>query len=91
MLEFRCKGPEVIDRSLFCEGVRHHLVIFQSFVNKSKLRLKMTVTTRVELIGRLGDNPTLRDLKTGERKARTTWHTVEIFGKGKGCKALQKP
>ena len=63
---------------------------------------------QVELIGRLGDNPLLRDLKTGERvcvirlatseswkdangerKDRTTWHTVEIFGKGK-VNAIEK-
>ena len=63
---------------------------------------------RVELIGRLGDNPTLHDLKNGERvcvirlatseswkdangerKERTTWHTVEVFGKGK-VNAIEK-
>ncbi len=63
---------------------------------------------QVELIGRLGDNPTLRDLKNGERvcvirlatseswkdakgerKERTIWHTVEIFGKGK-VNAIEK-
>jgi single-strand DNA-binding protein len=63
---------------------------------------------QVELIDRLGDNPTLRDLKNGERvyvirlatseswkdadgerKNRTTWHTVEVFGKGK-VNAIEK-
>ena len=63
---------------------------------------------RVELIGRLGDNPLLRDLNNGERvcvirlatseswkdangerKERTTWHTVEVFGKGK-VNAIEK-
>ena len=63
---------------------------------------------RVELIGRLGDNPTMRDMKNvervcvmrlatseswkdanGERKERTTWHTVEVFGKGK-VNAIEK-
>ena len=63
---------------------------------------------QVELIGRLGDNPLLRDLNNGERvcvirlatseswkdangerKDRTTWHTVEVFGKGK-VNAIEK-
>ena len=63
---------------------------------------------RVELIGRLGDKPTMRDMKNGERvcvmrlatseswkdadgerKNRTTWHTVEVFGKGK-VNAIEK-
>ena len=63
---------------------------------------------QVELIGRLGDNPLMRDMKNGERvcvirlatseswkdangerKDRTTWHTVEIFGKGK-VNAIEK-
>ena len=63
---------------------------------------------RVELIGRLGDNPLMRDMKNGERvcvmrlatseswkdangerKERTTWHTVEVFGKGK-VNAIEK-
>ena len=63
---------------------------------------------QVELIGRLGDNPLMRDMKNGERvcvirlatseswkdangerKERTTWHTVEIFGKGK-VNAIEK-
>ena len=63
---------------------------------------------QVELIGRLGDNPLMRDMKNGERvcvirlatseswkdangerKDRTTWHTVEVFGKGK-VNAIEK-